>query len=132
MATQANLVLTVTSGTKTYTPLNGYNGPNNPAVWLDSTTDSSTAMAARRIEIGMVRNSAGTWRTPVRVIVPHVVDVNGVPTLVSKAVFDSQSGGFIIPEKATAAQKTELYDVVKALMAHAVVGSFVKSNEPAT
>lgn len=132
MATQAALVLAVTAGNKTYAPLNGYGGPNVPAVWLDSTTDPNTSMGARRIEIGLSRNSAGSWRTNVRVIIPNVVDVAGVPTLVSKAVFDSQSGGFILSEKTTSAQKLELYEVVKALMAHAVVKSFVTSNEPAT
>lgn len=130
MANQANLVLQNGAGTpvnKTFTPLNGYGGPNQPAVW--TLKEGIAPMAYARIEVSMRRNGNSTNRVGYKVIVPYAVTIDSVPTLVSKCIFDSAGGGYIIPDNAVTDQINDLEAFVRTLVAHSDFKNWVKTSE---
>lgn len=133
MANQAILALLNGAGTpvsKSFTPIQPFAGANQPAVWL--LKEGVTPMAYPRIEIGMKRNGNGTTRIHTKVIVPYVVnDPATGPRLVSKCVYDSQSGGYIIPENAVLDQINDLEAYVKNLAASTVVRDWVRNFDAA-
>lgn len=133
MAAQSTLVLgngAATPVNKTFTPVNGYGGAKQPAVW--TLKEGVSPMAHTRIEIGMARNGNGTTRVKYKVIVPYVTNDAVVgPKLVSKCIFDSEGGGYIIPENATQDQINDLEAFVRNLVAHVTVKDWVKTFEAA-
>lgn len=133
MAQQAALVLSngaVTPVNKTFTPINGYGGAKQPAVW--TLKEGISPMAHSRVEIGMARNANGTNRVKYKVIVPYVTnDAVAGPKLVSKCIFDSEGGGYIIPQNATQDQINDLEAYVRSLVGTAVFKDWVKTSEPA-
>ena len=134
MASQVSLVLNNGAATpvaKTFVAQTPYQGPEGPAVWR--LPHGVTPMGDIRIEVGMTRNSSGTTRVPVKVIVPYVTSdpVYG-PKLVSKCIYDSRNGGFIIPENAIQSQIDDLYAFVSNLYTSAVFKTWVRTFEPAT
>lgn len=133
MAAQSNLVLNNGASTpvaKTFTPLSGFGGASQPAVWL--LKEGVSPMAYARVEVGMRRNGNGTTKIHTKVIVPYVVnDPATGPRLVSKAIYDSQSGGFTIPENATIDQINDLEAFVKNLHASTMLRDWVRNFDPA-
>lgn len=133
MAQQAVLVLFNGASTpvnKSFTPVNGYGGAKQPAVW--TLKEGVSPMAHCRVEIGMVRNSNGTNRVKYKVIVPNVTNDPIVgPKLVSKCIFDSEGGGYIIPENATQDQINDLEAYVRTLIGTQVFKDWVKTSEAA-
>lgn len=131
MATQGNLVLgngAATPANKTFTPLNGYGGAKQNAVW--TLKEGVSPMAHSRIEIGMARNTNGTTRVKYKIIVPYVTnDILTGPRLISKALFDSEGGGFIIPENATQDQINDLEAFHRNLVQQAAFKDWVKTFE---
>ncbi|UUW21345.1 MAG: hypothetical protein [Sanya fiers-like virus 30] len=133
MAQQASLVLNNGAATpvaKTFIGQTPYQGADGPAVWR--LPHGTTPMGDVRIEVGMTRNSQGTTRIPVKVIVPNVTtDPVYGPKLVSKCIYDSRNGGFIIPENAVQSQIDDLYAFVANLYTNAVFKTWVRTFEPA-
>lgn len=132
MAAIANLVLNNGAATpvaKTFTPAQKYGGPKAPAIW--KLKEGVSAMAWPRIEIGETRSARGSRQIPFRIVVPNVVLIDGVPTNVATCIFDSETKGYIIPEGAVQSQIDDLVAFVKNLTASAVLGDWVKSQDPA-
>lgn len=132
MASIANLVLNNGAGTpvaKTFVPTQKFGGKDMPAIW--KLKEGSSQLAWPRIEIVETRTSRGSRKVEHKIIVPHVVDVSGVPTLVSTAMYDSRTGGFIIPETAVQTQIDDLFAFQKNLMASAVMSAWVTQQDPA-
>lgn len=133
MATQSLLALLNGASTpvsKTFTPVNGFGGAKQNAVW--TLKEGVSPMAHVRIEIGMVRNTAGTNRVKYKVIVPYVTNDAALgPKLISKCIFDSEGGGYIIPENATQDQINDLEAYVRNLVQATAFKDWVKTSEPA-
>lgn len=133
MANQANLVLNNGAATpvaKTFTPYQPYGGKDRPAVWL--LKEGSTPLAHVRIEVSMQRNAQGTTRITPKIIVPYVTnDIVAGPKLVSKAIYDTASGGYVIPENAVQTQIDDLEAYSKNLMTSTVIRDWVKNFDPA-
>lgn len=133
MAAQASLVLGNGANTpvnKTFTPVNGYGGAKQSAVW--TLKEGVSPMAHVRIEVGMARNGNGTTRIGHKIIVPFVTnDPVAGPKLVSKCIFDSAGGGYIIPENATQDQINDLEAFSRNLLQNQVFKDWVKSFEAA-
>lgn len=132
MASIANLVLNNGAATpvaKTFSPVQKYAGPKSPAIW--KLKEGVSAMAWPRVEINESRSTRGSRHVTFKIIVPHVVLIDGVPTTVSTCIFDSASNGYIIPDGAVQTQIDDLYAYVKNLAAHAVLSDWVKSQDPA-
>lgn len=133
MAQQANLVLNDGSATpvaRTFVPFIPYGGPSQAAVWILKV--GVAPIAYPRIEIGMKRTSNGSNKVSIKVTVPNVTnDVVAGPKLASQALFDSNSGGFIIPDVSTDQQRADLHAYTKNLMAHAMFQSWVRDIEAA-
>lgn len=133
MAQQANLVLNDGSATpvaRTFVPFVPYGGPSQAAVWILKV--GIAPIAYPRIEIGMKRTSNGSNKVSVKVTVPNVTnDVVAGPKLASQALFDSNSGGFIIPDVSTDQQRADLHAYTKNLLAHATVQAWVRDIEAA-
>lgn len=132
MSAIANLVLNNGAATpvaKTFVPAQKYGGKGVPAIW--KLKEGISQLAWARIEIDETRSSRGSRKVEHKIIVPYVVDVSGVPTLIATAMYDSRTGGFIIPETAVQTQIDDLYAFQKNLMAHAVMDAWVRSQDTA-
>lgn len=133
MAAQASLVLGNGASTpvnKTFTPVNGYGGAKQSAVW--TLKEGVSPMAHVRIEVGMARNGNGTTRVGYKIIVPYVTNSPTTgPTLISKCIFDSAGGGYIIPENATQDQINDLEAFTRNLVQNTAFKDWVKSFEAA-
>lgn len=114
---------------KTFSPVQKFGGANIPAIW--KLKEGPSPLAWARVEIHQTRTSRGSTKTEFKVVVPEVQVINGVPTLISTAMFDSRTGGFIVPENAVTLQIQNLYAYVKNLMNHAVVSAWVIDQDPA-
>lgn len=131
MAQQANIVLhDGTPVERTFVPYIPYGGPTQAAVWICRV--GVAPIAYPRIEIGMKRTSNGSNKVAIKVTVPNVTnDAVLGPKLASQALFDSNSGGFIIPDVSTDQQRADLYAYVRDLLAHPVVQAWVRDIEAA-
>lgn len=131
MATQAALVLNDGSATpvaRTFTPTIPYGGPHQAAIWVCKV--GVAPIAYPRIEIGMKRTSNGSTKVSTKVVVPNVTnDPVAGPRLASQALFDSSSGGFVIPDVSTDQQRADLHAYVKNLVAHAAFQTWVRDLE---
>lgn len=114
---------------KTFSPTQKFGGPKIPAIW--KLKEGVSPLAWCRIEITESRTSRGSRRVEYKILVPYVTTVDGIPTLVSTALYDSRTGGFIIPENAVTAQIDDLYAFQKNLSAHAVMDAWVRQQDPA-
>lgn len=133
MANIANIVLANGANTPvniTFEPTQKYNGSSTPAVWKAKL--GTTPLAWHRVEIHEKKSSRGSRKVSFKVFVPYVtIDASGNPTLVSTALFDSDTGGFTIPPNVMQPQVDDLYAYVKALMALTVVKSWVTLQDAA-
>jgi hypothetical protein len=132
MSAISNIVLNNGAATpvaKTFVPVQKFGGAKQPAVW--KLKEGSSPLAWCRVEITETRTSRGSRRVEYKILVPYVADVDGVPTLVSTALFDSRTGGFIIPDTAVQSQIDDLYAFAKNLAAHAVMDAWVCDQDPA-
>lgn len=131
MAQQANIVLNDGSATpvaRTFVPFVPYGGPSQPAVWILKV--GVAPIAYPRIEVGMKRTSNGSNKISCRVIVPNVTnDAVAGPKLASQALFDTNSGGFVIPDVSTDQQRADLHAFVTNFLASGVMRSWVRDIE---
>lgn len=130
MAAIANLVLANNAAVnKTFNPVQKFGGANMPARWVLKEGLNPTAWP--RVEISQRRTARNSTKVSIKVVVPHVVEVNGVPTTVATAMYDESTGGYIIPETAPTALVQDLYAYVKNLHNNAVVLNWVVNADPA-
>lgn len=131
MAQQANIVLNDGTPTeRTFVPYIPYGGPAQAAVWICKV--GVAPIAYPRIEIGMKRTSNGSNKIAIKVTVPNVTnDAVMGPKLASQALFDTNSGGFVIPDVSTDQQRADLYAYVRDLLANPVVQTWVRNIEAA-
>lgn len=114
---------------KNFVPSQKFGGPKVPAIW--KLKEGASPLGWSRVEISETRSSRGSRHVNFKVVVPYVVTIDGVPTLVATCLYDSSSNGYIIPEGAVQSQIDDLYGYVKSLTASAVLGDWVKSQDPA-
>lgn len=133
MAQQTNLVLNNGAATpvaKTFTPKIPYGGPNQPAVW--ELKEGVAPIAYPRVEIGQSRTSKGATKTYFRVTVPYVTnDAVAGPKKVAECLFDSRTGGFIVPDNVPDATRADFHAFVKNSISSGVAYDFIYKNEGA-
>lgn len=133
MANQANLVLNNGAATpvaKTFSRKIPYGGPNQAAVW--ELKEGIAPIAYPRVEIGQTRTQRNATKTYFRVTVPYVTnDAVAGPKKVAECLFDSRTGGFIVPDNVPDDIRADFYAYVKNCISSSVAYDFVYKNEGA-
>lgn len=133
MAAQANLVLNNGAATpvaKTFVPKIPYGGPNQAAVW--ELKEGVAPIAYPRVEMGQSRTSNSATKSYCRVTVPYVTnDAVAGPKKVAECLFDSRTGGFIVPDIIPDTTRADFYAFVKNALSSSVMYDFVYKNEGA-
>lgn len=127
----SNLVLNDGLGSpvaRTFSVVQPYMGSKQPARWAYRPAAATDRTLDCLVEIGYKRVGSVT-HTPLKVQVPYTVTENGVVER-GLTIFDSQSGGYRIPDNAPAATVSDLEAFVRNFQAHATISAAIKTGTP--
>jgi hypothetical protein len=127
----ASLVLNdgiATPVARTFLSVQPYMGAKAPARWFYRPAAATDRTMDVIVEIGYKRVGSVT-HTPLKVQVPFTVTVNSVVER-GLALFDSQSGGYRIPDNAPAATVSDLEAFVRNFQADTTIRNAIKNGTP--
>lgn len=113
---------------RTFSVVQPYMGTKQPARWAYRPAAATDRSLDCLVEIGYKRVGTVT-HTPLKVQVPYIVTVGSVSTR-GLALFDSQSGGYRIPDDAPAATVADLEAFVRNFQAHTTIKTAVLNGRP--
>lgn len=113
---------------RTFSVVQPYMGSKQPARWAYRPAAATDRSLDVIVEIGYKRVGSVT-HTPLKVQVPFTVTVSGVVTR-GLALFDSQSGGYRIPDNAPVATVSDLEAFVRNFQADATIKAAIKNGNP--
>lgn len=113
---------------RTFSVVQPYMGVKQPARWAYRPASATDRSMDVLVEIGYKRAGVVT-HTPLKVQVPFTVTTNGVVER-GLALFDSQSGGYRIPDNAPAATVADLEAFVRNFQSHATIKAAIVNGRP--
>lgn len=113
---------------RTFSVVQPYMGAKQPARWAYRPASATDRSMDVLVEIGYRRVGTVT-HTPLKVQVPYTVAINGVVER-GLALFDSQSGGYRIPDNAPTATVSDLEAFVRNFQADTTIRNAIKTGVP--